>query len=78
MRVVMLTALMVVATTGAVPAQSTDAERRNSCTGDAFKFCAGDIPDRAKIEQCLKANRDRLNPDCRAVIDGGKPAPRRR
>lgn len=78
MRVVMLTAWMVVATTSAVWAQSTDSERRNSCTGDAFRFCAGDIPDRGKIEQCLKANRDRLNPDCRAVIDGGKPGGRRR
>lgn len=67
------------ALTGGAQAQSTEPERRQACTGDAFKFCALDIPDRQKIAQCLANNRERLNPDCRAVIDGGRSqTPRRR
>lgn len=58
-------------------AQSSEAERKDACTGDAFKLCAADIPNRQKIEQCLKAKRSQLTPACRTVIDGGRPSPKK-
>ena len=41
-------------------------EERSACMGDAFQFCAADIPDVQKIEACLMRNINRLQPGCRA------------
>ena len=46
-------------------AQGT-AEERSACMGDAFRFCAYDIPDVPKIEACLAHNKDHLAPACQA------------
>ncbi len=46
-------------------AQGT-AQERSSCMGDAFRFCAGDIPDVPKIEACLESKQSELTPACRA------------
>lgn len=46
-------------------AQGT-AEERSACMGDAFRFCAGDIPDVPKIEACLGSKRGELSPACQA------------
>jgi len=49
-------------------AQGTS-EERSSCMGDAFKFCSSDIPHVSKIEACLKANKSKLSPACRAEFE---------
>lgn len=36
------------------------------CEADAFRFCAYAIPDKGRIEACLKQNMQRLNPACQA------------
>ena len=44
-------------------AQGT-AEERSACMGDAFRFCASDIPDVPAIESCLIKNMSKLSKDC--------------
>lgn len=46
-------------------AQGT-AEERSACMDDAFRFCAGDIPDVSRIEACLESRLKELTPACRA------------
>ncbi len=46
-------------------AQGT-AEERSACMGDAFRFCASDIPDVPKIEACMDQNKSKLSPACQA------------
>lgn len=73
MRIVPATLAFLIAVPGIGWAQSTESERRSACTGDAFKLCASSIPDRGKVRDCLSTKRDQLTPDCRSVVDGGKP-----
>jgi hypothetical protein len=40
-----------------------------SCTPDAFRLCAGYIPDGAKVENCLRQNLSNLSAACRSVFD---------
>jgi hypothetical protein len=37
-------------------------DQRMSCTTDAFRLCAGHIPDGAKVENCLRQNCQALAP----------------
>ena len=53
-------------------AQGT-AEERSACMGDAFRFCASDIPDVPKIEACLVHNKDRLTPACQTEFRWHEP-----
>ena len=56
------------------PAQAQGtAEERSACMGDAFRFCASDIPDVPKIEACLVRNKDHLAPACRAEFRWHEP-----
>jgi len=49
-------------------AQGT-AQQRAACEGDAFKFCAADIPSAEKIEACLRAKLSEISPACRAEFE---------
>ena len=78
MRITMATAMLAVALPSVGYAQSTEDERRAACTGDALTYCALEIPDRQRIRECLVAKRAQISPECRTVIDGGRPqGPRR-
>jgi hypothetical protein len=44
-------------------------DQRMSCTPDAFRLCAGYIPDAAKVENCLRYNMSNLSAACRSVFD---------
>jgi hypothetical protein len=46
-------------------------DQRMSCTPDAFRLCAGYIPDGAKVENCLRQNVSSLSPTCRSVFGQG-------
>jgi hypothetical protein len=46
-------------------------DQRMSCTPDAFRLCAGYIPDGAKVENCLRQNLSNLSPACRSVFSQG-------
>jgi hypothetical protein len=45
------------------------AEGRQLCGGDAFRLCAGEIPNVNKIAACLVAKKDQVSAPCRAFID---------
>jgi hypothetical protein len=48
---------------------ASEAQKR-ACEPDVFRVCARYIPDRDAITYCLHNNIDRLNPNCRAVMEG--------
>jgi hypothetical protein len=50
-------------------------DQRISCTPDAFRLCAGYIPDGAKVENCLRQNVSNLSPACRSVFGQGIRSP---
>jgi len=56
---------LLVLVAGPALAQGT-AEQRSDCMGDAFRFCAADIPNVSAIEACLIRNEKQLTPACRA------------
>jgi hypothetical protein len=70
--------LCALATPVAAQSGPTEAEQRLACTWDAMRLCAGDIPDRSKIRQCMAANRQSLSAGCRTVFDASVQAERAR
>lgn len=42
------------------------AEQREACTPDAFRLCSAEIPDEARVAQCMIANKSRLSGRCLA------------
>jgi hypothetical protein len=68
------TTIMAVAALAGLLAASSAAlaegtpEQRRACRGDAFRFCAAEIPNVPKITACMKANYERLSPGCKAVF----------
>ena len=53
------------------------AQAEQYCTGDAIRFCFTSLMDEHETKKCMKANRSRLNPACKAVLDRGLLAERR-
>ena len=45
------------------------AEQRAACTPDAFRLCAGSIPDASKVESCLRMKKAELTAPCRSVFE---------
>ncbi len=52
------------------------AQAEQECTGDAIRLCFGSLMDEHETKKCMKANRNRLSPSCRAVLDRGLLAER--
>ena len=44
-------------------------EAQQQCTGDAFRLCASEIPNIAKITVCMRKNKANLSQGCRMVMD---------
>jgi hypothetical protein len=44
-------------------------EAQQMCTGDAFRLCAGEIPNIPKVTACMVKHRADLSAGCRAVMD---------
>ena len=44
-------------------------EQRAACAPDAFRRCAGYIPDPTRVEQCLRQNKSDLTDACRSVFE---------
>lgn len=51
---------------------ATEEEQDHACRGDAFHFCASEIPNKEKITACMKQHYDELSPPCKAMF-GKKP-----
>lgn len=52
----------------------TEDDQRRLCTGDVFRLCASEIPDRDRIIACMHRQRASLSAGCRSVF--GKPSER--
>jgi hypothetical protein len=63
---VSLVACVVAANVGTA---ATRDEQTKACKHDAIKFCAIHIPNKEKIEACMKAHYDKLSPKCQAMFD---------
>ena len=44
-------------------------EQRAACAPDAFRLCAGYIPDPTRVEHCLRQNKSDLSDACRSVFE---------
>lgn len=44
-------------------------EQRAACTPDAFRLCAGYIPEPTGVEHCLRQNKSDLSDACRSVFE---------
>ena len=44
-------------------------EQRAACMPDAFRLCAGYIPDPTRVEHCLRQNKSDLSDACRSVFE---------
>ena len=44
--------------------------QKRACRPDVFRLCSWHIPNREAITACLHNNINKLNPDCRAVMEG--------
>ena len=54
-----------------VRADSQDDQQ--ACMSDAFAVCGQFIPDREQVGSCLAANRSRISPACREVMNRFNP-----
>jgi hypothetical protein len=52
----------------------TEDDQRRLCTGDVFRLCSSEIPDRDRIVACMHRQRASLSDGCRSVF--GRPSER--
>jgi hypothetical protein len=43
-------------------------EQEHACRSDAFHFCSSEIPNKEKIEACMKQHYHELSPPCQAMF----------
>jgi hypothetical protein len=46
----------------------TEEDQQRLCTGDVFRLCASEIPDRGRIVACMQRQRASLSDGCRSVF----------
>jgi hypothetical protein len=68
-RCIALVAALLCATTASAQENRGTPEQRAACAPDAFRLCAGYIPDPNRVEQCLRQNKSDLNDACRSVFE---------
>jgi hypothetical protein len=49
-------------------AESQDDEGK-ACRRDAFRLCSSEIPNKDKIEACMKQHYDQLSPPCKKAFE---------
>jgi hypothetical protein len=49
-------------------AASSDEDGNKACRHDAFRLCSSEIPDKEKIEACMKEHYDQLSPPCKKMF----------
>jgi hypothetical protein len=67
--VIAVLAVMLCMTAASAQDNRGTAEQRAACTPDAFRLCAGYIPDATAVEQCLRQNKSGLSEACRSVFE---------
>jgi hypothetical protein len=69
MKLIPLLLLVVCAAAANLATAATRDEQSKACKHDAIKFCAIHIPNKEKIEACMKEHYDKLSPKCQAMFD---------
>ena len=59
---------LLCATTASAQVNRGTPEQRAACAPDAFRLCAGYIPDPTRVEHCLRQNKSDLSDACRSVF----------
>ena len=67
-QIVVLAALLCTSAASAQENRGTP-EQRAACAPDAFRLCAGYIPDPTRVEHCLRQNKSDLSDACRSVFE---------
>jgi hypothetical protein len=68
----MLTGVALLAVLPTTSHAFTEDDQRRLCTGDVFRLCSSEIPDRERIVACMHRQRASLSDGCRSVF--GKPS----
>jgi hypothetical protein len=68
-RCIAVVAALLCATTAAAQENRGTPEQRAACAPDAFRLCAGYIPDPTGVEQCLKQRKLDLSDEYRLVFE---------
>ena len=62
-------AALLYATTASAQENLGTPEQRAACAPDAFRLCAGYLPDPTRVEHCLRQNKSDLSDACRLVFE---------
>jgi hypothetical protein len=62
-------AALLCATTASAQENRGTPVQRAACAPDAFRLCAGYIPDPTRVEHCLRQNKSDLSDACRLVFE---------
>ena len=65
-----LPVIVLVGLAGAAGAQAPDVQQ--ACTPDAMRLCGQFIPDRARVEACMRAHHREWSEACRLAAGGGR------
>jgi hypothetical protein len=68
-RCIVLVAALLCATAASAQENCGSPEQRAACAPDAFRLCAGYIPDPTRVEQCLRQSKPDLSDACRLVFE---------
>ena len=68
-RCIALVGALLCATTASAQENRGTPEQRAACAPDAFRLCAGYIPDPTRVEQCLRQSKPDLSDACRLVFE---------
>ena len=68
-RAIALVAALLCATAASAQENRGTPEQRAACAPDAFRLCAGYIPDSTRVEYCLRQNKSDLSDACRSVFE---------
>jgi hypothetical protein len=78
MRLLSACAFLLICAISTDAAARGTARQRSACTDDAYKFCERYVPDAAAVETCLKSNFAGLSRACKAQIQQGAAAAKKR
>ena len=62
-------AIFLCATSAFAQENHGTSEQRAACAPDAFRLCAGYIPDSTGVERCLRQNKPELSNACHLVFE---------
>jgi hypothetical protein len=62
-------AALLCTTTAAAQENRGTPEQRAACAPDAFRLCAGYLPDPTGVEHCLRQNKSDLSNACRLLFE---------